>query len=254
MTGRLDGKIAAVTGAASGFGAAIAARFVEEGATVVLLDRDPNVEVVAGSLGPNASAMMLDVVDEVAFQTVLDQTAQRCGRLDVLVNNAGIIGGGWIEEPDAAVHLRRNLDVNVVGVWNGCRAAIPLMRNGGGGSIVNTGSIAAVQPTPGAPAYGMAKAAMVHLTRSLAIGYGPDGIRVNAMLPGPAATGIFRDTGLQPDELEERYRDNIALGRMAQPSDIAAAMVYLASDEASFVTGAVLNVDGGFQQRRVTRP
>lgn len=256
MSGRLDGRIAAVTGAASGFGRAIADRFLAEGAAVVLLDRDPAVADVAsevGGEGPPATAATVDVCDETAVEAALGDVVARHGRLDVLVNNAGMVGGGWIDEHGASDDLRRNLEVNVVGVWNGCRAAVRLMRGRGGGVILNTGSTAAVLATPASPAYGLAKAAVVHLTRSLAAGYGRDGIRVNAVLPGPAATGIFRDTGLDVLDLEARYVPSIPLGRMGSPADVASAMAYLASDDASFVTGAVLNVDGGFQPRFVSR-
>jgi meso-butanediol dehydrogenase/(S,S)-butanediol dehydrogenase/diacetyl reductase len=249
MAGRLEGHGAIVTGAASGFGAEIARAYVAEGAHVAMLDRDPHVvdgaEALAAESGGTAVGYVVDVTDEHALEGTFTDAAAQLGAVTIVVNNAGIIGGGWIDEVDSTAHLRRLLEVNVVGVWNGCREAIRLMR-GRGGSIINTGSIAAVLATPGVPAYGLAKAAVVHVTRSLAIGHGRDGIRVNAVLPGPSPTNIFRESGLSRDDLEARYLDRFALGRMTTPNDIANAMVFLASDEASFVTGAVLNVDGGY--------
>jgi NAD(P)-dependent dehydrogenase (short-subunit alcohol dehydrogenase family) len=254
MTDRLANKVAAITGGASGFGLATARRFAAEGARVALLDRDPAVSEIAAELaagGHEVTAVEVDVSDERALSGALVDAHDHHGGLHILVNNAGIIGGGWIDEIGSSEHLQRVLAVNVVGVWNGCRSAIPLMRMGGGGVIVNTASVAALGPTPGAPAYGMAKAAVVHLTRSLAAGHGWDNIRVNAVLPGPSATGIFRDSGFDTGDLERAYLPNLPLGRLGTPDDVANAMVFLASDEASFVTGAVLTVDGGFQPRLV---
>jgi NAD(P)-dependent dehydrogenase (short-subunit alcohol dehydrogenase family) len=258
---RLGGRSALVTGAASGFGLAIARRFAAEGATVTLVDRldedhrgvHEALAAVAALGGPTAVAYRrADVADEGQVEAAVAAAVERAGRLDVMVNNAGVLGGGWIHEDGATAELRRQLDVNVAGVWHGCRAALAQMVVQGGGVILNTGSTAALAATPGSPAYGLAKAAVVHLTRSLAAGYGGDGVRVNAVLPGPAPTGIFGPDGVTP-ELEARYLESIALGRMGAPTDIAAAMAFLASDEASFVTGAVLQVDGGFQHRAPTR-
>jgi NAD(P)-dependent dehydrogenase (short-subunit alcohol dehydrogenase family) len=253
---KLAGRVAVVTGAASGFGRATASRFASEGATVHLLDVSERGEEVAAELrqsGADAAFVRADVSDEASMEAALAGIVERAGRLDVMVNNAGVIGGGWIDEDDATVDLRRQLDVNVVGVWIGCRAAIRIMRTGRGGVILNTASAAALHPTPATPAYGLAKAAVVHLTRSLAIGYGPDGIRVNAVLPGPALTGIFDGTGATEADLVERYRPIVALRRLASTDDIAAAMLFLASDDAAFVTGAVFSVDGGMRPPAVSR-
>ena len=176
------------------------------------------------------------------FERIVDER----GALDAVVNNAGVVAGGWIHEADADEHLRRILDVNLVGVWNGCRAALTHMRPRGRGVIINIAAPGAVHPTPGAAAYGLAKAGVIHLTRSLAVGYGRDGVRVNAVLPGPALTGIFHADPDQLQVLERSYRSRIPLGRVAEVGEVAAAVHFLISDDASFVSGAVLNVDGAF--------
>ena len=255
MTGRrLAGRVVLVTGAASGFGRAAANRFAAEGARLVLVDV---AEIGGGVLADLADARAVfvkaDVADEAQLTSAVDTAVSHHGGLDVMVNNAGVLGGGWIDEDGASEHLWRQLHINVGGVWNGCRAAIKVMRCRSGGVILNTVSTAALVPTPAAPAYGLAKAAVLHLTRSLAAGYGRDGIRVNAVLPGPAPTGIFGPGEVQRADLESIYVPNIPLGRLADPDDIARAMTFLASDDAAFITGATLTVDGGFQPRFVSR-
>jgi NAD(P)-dependent dehydrogenase (short-subunit alcohol dehydrogenase family) len=257
VQGRLDGRVAVVTGGASGYGHAVVTRFLAEGARVAVVDVAPGLEAVAKELGPpdRVVAVRADVSDEAALGAAFDTALDTFGGLDIAVNNAGVLGGGWIHEDGATDHLRRQLEVNVVGVWNGCRAAIRSMRaRGTGGVLLVTGSTAAILPNPASPAYGLCKAAVVHLTRSLAFAYGRQGIRVNAVLPGPALTGIFGLEGEALAELEQRYLPNISLGRLGETAEVAAAMAYLASDEASFVTGAVLTVDGGFQPRPVMDP
>lgn len=242
---RLHGMVVVITGAASGFGLAAARRFVAEGAQVWGLD----LATEPATDDPTAAEiryLQVDVTDEDAVAEAVDQVVSDSGQLDVMVNNAGIVGGGWIDEDGATEELWRNLSINVGGVWNGCRAAVRVMRESGG-VILNTASTAALHPTPGAPAYGLAKAAVVHLTRSLAAGYGGNGIRVNAVLPGPAQTGIFGDDDGTRERLEAIYVDKIPLGRLGEVDDVAAAMAFLASPEASFITGTTLTVDGGFR-------
>ncbi len=250
--GRFAGRTAVVTGGASGFGRATVQRLARQGALVTIVDVAANGDEVADEISAGDGSVTFHFADvsrpediDAAFESAYD----RLGRLDIAVNNAGVLGGGWIHEEGATEFLRRQLDVNVIGVWNGCRTALRLMRPSGGGVIINTASPAAQVPTPGAAAYGLCKSAVLHLTHSLAIGYAPDQVRVNAVLPGPALTGIFQLDPARRDALEQAYLPNIPLGRMADVDDIAAAIEYLASDEASFVTGAALNVDGGFRPR-----
>jgi len=238
-----------VTGGASGFGRATVERFAAAGATVYLADVDERGEDVAAQLSTGERTVRFvrcDVSDAENVGDVVAEVVATHGHLDVMVNNAGVLGGGWMHEPDADLHFRRHVDVNLVGVWNGCRAAVLAMRDGAGGVIINVASPAGTVPTPAAVGYGLTKAAVIHLTRSLAIGYAHDGIRVNAVLPGPAITGIFDGASIDLTELRRNYAARVPLGRVADVDDIARAIEFLADAGSSFVTGAILNVDGGF--------
>jgi NAD(P)-dependent dehydrogenase (short-subunit alcohol dehydrogenase family) len=238
-----------VTGGGSGYGLAMARRLAAAGAAVTIADIADGIDEIAAGIESSRHAVRAatcDVSRAHEVEQVLDTTIQEVGALDAVVNNAGVVAGGWIHEADADEQMRRNLDVNLVGVWNGCRAALARMRPHRRGVIINTASPGGVHPTPGSVAYGMAKAAVIHLTRSLAVGYGRDGVRVNAILPGPALTGIFQADPERAAALERAYRARIPLGRVADVGDLAAAVQYLISDDASFVSGAVLNVDGAF--------
>lgn len=250
MTGRLAGKAAVVTGGGSGIGRATAARLAAEGASVVLADMSPAAADVAREIDPGGGQVIFrqaDVRDSGQVHAAFAAALAEFGRCDIAVNNAGIIAGGPITDDDADEHLDALWQVCVAGVWHGCRAALACMRPRGGGVILNTASSAALWPTPASPAYGLAKAAVLHLTRSLAVAYGPDGVRVNAVLPGPTKTAIFASAGVADPGLEARYAAAIPLGSMIEPAEIAAAFAYLASDEAASVTGAALQVDGAFR-------
>ncbi|WOI56579.1 glucose 1-dehydrogenase [Palleronia sp. LCG004] len=240
-TGRLSGKRALVTGAANGIGRAIARRFVSEGAKVFATDitwTDEDRHAL-----PGARIDTLDVALEAEWQRIVSDIEGHCGGLDILVNNAGIGGG------DAPIHTtsldawHRAHSVNLDGVFLGMKHAVPLMRLAGGGAIVNMGSIWGVAGTAGSAAYQSSKGAVSVLTRNGAITYAPENIRVNAIHPGLIATPM---TASQPDELNENTRRMTPLGHPGTPDDIAAGALYLASDEAAFVTGAELAIDGGF--------
>lgn len=237
-----------VTGGASGYGRAIAGRLAAEGAFVTIADIAPHGADVATSMHGEHPVVYLecDVSDPVMVSAAVEQARARSGRLDVMVNNAGILGGGWIHDDDADHFLQRQLSVNLVGVWNGCRSALAVMRGQRGGVIINMASPAAAVPTPASVAYGLVKAAVVHLTKSLAVGYGREGVRVNAILPGPAITGIFGLDESAAQDLRTAYARRTPLGRTAETDDVARAIQFLVSSDAGFVSGAVLNVDGAF--------
>ena len=248
---RLEGKTAFITGGGSGLGRAAAERFAEEGARVVAADVDVEgaeeaVERVeaAGSAG---EAVELDVTDAAAFHAAVDATADEHG-LDVVLNNAGISHErDDVEDIDEATR-DRVIDVNVKGVWNGTHAAVPHMKAQGSGAIVNAASLAGVIGSPGASAYSLSKGAVVNFTRAVAAEVGPDGVRANAVCPAITETPMVLG-GRDPDEWEEvkeRMVRQYPLRRLGRPEDVANAMLFLASEESSWVTGHALVVDGGF--------
>lgn len=243
-TGRLDGKIAFVTGGASGLGAAIAAAYVAEDASVVIADIDrENGEALAASLG-NARFVHLDVTTEESWADAI----ATCDRIDVLVNNAGITTLGSIEEVTLD-QLRHEFDIDVVGVFLGCKHAIPLMREQGG-SIINMSSMTGVRAQGNLVAYNAAKAAVTHITKSCALHFAERGypIRCNSVHPGAIHTPIIDKVLAQSDDPAALYRSFVAshpIGRLGKPEEIAAICAYLAADESAFATGAEFRIDGG---------
>jgi 3-oxoacyl-[acyl-carrier protein] reductase len=249
---RFDGKVAIVTGAGSGFGEAIAARFAREGARVVVSDvNDDNGRRVSAAIekeGGAARYVHADVSKAAEVKALIDSAVSGFGGLDILVNNAGFSHrtvGLW-DLPEE--EYDRVLATNVKGVFLGCKFAIPIMRQRGGGVIVNTASIGAVAPRPGVTVYNATKGAVVTLTRGLAGEVAQFKIRVNAVNPVAAETGFIKTAlGVDriPDELRKQFIAGIPLGRLTQPSDVATAVLFLASPEAEFLTGVCLAVDGG---------
>ncbi|MDR2856997.1 MAG: glucose 1-dehydrogenase [Novosphingobium sp.] len=242
---RLAEKQILVTGAASGLGAAMARRFVAEGAAVVIADiAVEDGEALAAELGPRARFARLDVTREAGWQEVL----AGCQRLDVLVNNAGITTLGSVEDITLD-QFRHEFDVDVVGVFLGCKYVIPLMKERGG-SLINIASMCGVRAQPDLFAYNAAKAAVIHMTRSVALHCASRryGIRCNAILPGMIETPIQEKVLSQSGNRDAVYAAWVAghpIGRLGRPEEIAAMAVYLASDEAAFTTGAEFRVDGG---------
>lgn len=245
---RLAGKVALVTGSGSGIGAEIARLFVSEGAAVLLSDIDSAaVEALAASLGGAARAQAHDVTCRDDWQRVVAAAEAWRGGLHILVNNAGIVDGDGEQDPlglDMA-DWRKISAVNVEGTLLGCQAAIPAIVRAGGGAIVNISSIAALRPTPGLTAYGAAKAAVRQVTKSVAQYCGDNGlpVRCNSVHPGLIRTPMLQ-AAFQPAELARRL-DGIPLRRLGETADVAKAVLYLASDDAAYVNGAKLVVDGG---------
>jgi NAD(P)-dependent dehydrogenase (short-subunit alcohol dehydrogenase family) len=252
MSGRVEGRIAFVTGAGSGIGRAVAIRLAQEGATVIVTSRTPShVDETAALIEEATSrapaAFVLDQNDRGSIERALEQAANRFGLLDIISNNAGVDDPAETpvsETPDEI--WRDTFGVNVDGVFRICRAAIPLMRDGG--AIVNIGSTNSISPRANAAAYCASKAALLQLTRSLALELAPRHIRANCVCPGlvdTPLTDLFLNQSDDPAALRLEYAQSNPLQRIADPAEIASCVLFLASDEASFVTGSSLVVDGG---------
>ena len=250
--GRLDGKIAAVTGGASGIGEATVRRFVAEGASVAFCDRDGErgrrVAAELQAAGAKVAFTQVDVGTEAACLDFVNGAAQKFGRLDILINNAGIRKYEKIDEASAA-SWKEILDVNLLSYAFCAKAAVPLMRRNGGGAIVNTASIRSIIAGGGNLQYDTTKAAIAGLTRALAADHSPEGIRVNAVGPGPIFTPFHARRIAAAGQSVEEYNARAAQGTMLQrpgrAEEVAAAILFLASDDASYITGALLFVDGG---------
>jgi NAD(P)-dependent dehydrogenase (short-subunit alcohol dehydrogenase family) len=242
---RLIGKRAFVTGGASGLGEAITRRFVAEGAQVVIADIDETGGLaLAAELGVATRFVMLNVSDEPAWHNALAS----CDRIDILVNNAGITTHGSIEDVTLA-DFRHEFDVDVVGVFLGCKLVLPLMRDNGG-SIINMSSMCGVRAQADLVAYNAAKAAVTHLTKSVALHYAKQGygIRCNSVHPGAIHTPILEKVMAQVADGQALYDSWVSghpIGRLGTPEEVAAMAVYLASDESAFTTGGEFRVDGG---------
>mgnify|MGYP001497021633 FL=1 len=246
--GRLNGKIAIVSGGARGQGATEAKMFAREGAKVVLgdvLDEEgEQVEAQINESGGTATYVHLDVTREDDWRSAVDTAIDRYGKLDVLVNNAGILISKGLEDTTVE-DWDRIMEINAKGVFLGTKQAIPAMRRAGGGSIINISSTAGLVGSPnGSPSYTATKGAVRLLTKSTAIQYAKEGIRCNSVHPGPIDTEMIRHTLTDPTRLEQRMQ-RLPLGRVGTPEDIAYGVLYLASDESSFVTGSELVIDGG---------
>jgi meso-butanediol dehydrogenase/(S,S)-butanediol dehydrogenase/diacetyl reductase len=247
MTRRFSGKVALVTGAASGIGAATARRLRSEGARVALADLNESAgtalakELAGGDGG--ASFHAVDVADLSSVERLVEAVADRYGRLDVLVNNAGIGSFGATPDVDPE-QWHRVLAVDLHSVFYGCRAAIPHLRRAGGGAIVNTASISGLGGDYGFAAYNAAKGGVVNYTRTLALDHAKDGIRANAVCPGPIDTPLAAPLVSNATIVAE-YARVIPMGRVGRADEVAAAIAFLASDDASYVNGVCLEVDGG---------
>jgi len=244
MTNSLTGKVALVTGGSRGIGAAIVRRLANDGATlaftyVASAEKATALASEIETAERTPLAIRADSTDPAAVKAAVTQTVERFGRLDILVNNAGILLRGLVDELDLGA-FDRIIAVNVRAVFVAGQAALPHM--GQGGRIINSGSVAADRSGfPGSSIYSMTKAAVAALTRGLARDLGPRGITVNAIQPGPTETEINRD-----ENLRARLRPMMAIGRMGKDTEVASLVAYLAGPESSFITGAALNIDGGY--------
>jgi 3-oxoacyl-[acyl-carrier protein] reductase len=244
---RLEDKVAIVTGGGFGFGAGIARRFAAEGAKVLVADIDgARAERVAGEIGAAARAAVADVAKGPDFARIVRATLDAFGRLDILVNNAGI---SHDNQPLTAVDeatYDRVFAVNVKSIYWSAQHAIPVFRRQGRGCFVNIASTAGLRPRPGLTWYNASKGAVITMTKSMAAELAPDRIRVNAVCPVIGETGLTATfMGGDTPELRAKFVATIPLGRMSLPADVAAASLFLASDEAELLTGVALEVDGG---------
>lgn len=243
---RLRNKVALVTGAGSGMGLTIAETFAREGAKVAVLDiNEKAARDVARSIGAQAIAICCDVIKKSDIDAALAMTAKNFGAIDILINNAGI---SHVNKPILDIdeaEFDRVFAVNVKGVFLFSQAVLPYFRKNGGGVIINIGSTAGLRPRPGLSAYNATKGAVHNLTKTLAVELAPDKIRVCAIAPVATDTPLLPTFLGNSEGMREKFIATVPLGRLAQPKDIANVTLFLASDEAEFVTGNIVEVDGG---------
>ncbi|MGZ6980341.1 MAG: glucose 1-dehydrogenase [Acidimicrobiia bacterium] len=255
--GRLDGKVALITGAGNGMGRCAAELFASEGARIVVADFDERLGAGAvaaiEAAGAEAAFVKVDVSSSTDVEAMIRFAMKQFGGLHVLYNNAGIFpadDGGATETPEST--WERVMDVNLKGVWLGCKFGIPAMLDSGGGSIVNVASFVAIVGAATAQiAYTASKGGVLSMTREIAVEYARQGIRANSLCPGPIATPMLEELMSDPARRQRRLV-HIPMGRLGRAEELAKAALFLASDESSFMTGAQLVVDGGITAAYVT--
>lgn len=245
--GRLDGKAAIITGGAGGFGAGMTRRFIEEGARVLIADMNAKrAETLAAELGEAAVPLTVDVSLGSDIERMVQTAYDAFGRVDIMINNAGyshrngdLLG---VDEHDFDLIF----SVNMKAIYHATRAVVPIMEGQGGGAIITTASTAGLRPRPGLTWYNASKGWAITATKSMAVELAPKNIRVNCLCPVAGETGMLATfMGTDTPEIREKFKSVIPLGRFSTPADIANAALYLASDEAAFITGVALEVDGG---------
>lgn len=254
---RLEGKVCIVTGAAHGIGKATCQRLADEGAHVAVTDLEEDAgKAVRDSItvaGGSAEFWQMDVTDEGEVLRIFDEVVKKFGQIDVVVNNAGISGADKPTHEVTAEEWRKVMAVNVEGVFYCTKAAIPHLRKAGGGSIVNLSSIYGIIGAPDIPPYHASKGAVREMSKTDAMFYAKDGIRVNSVHPGFIWTPLVKEMGEASEGGVEAFRRSLdelhPIGHVGEPADIAAGIAYLASDDAKFVTGSELVIDGGYTAR-----
>ena len=245
---RLQNKVALISGGAKGMGAVEAKLFAKEGAKVVIGDvletEGKQIEAAINETGGECLFVPLDVTDENQWNEAVAATLGRFGKLDILINNAGIFRTNAVEETSSA-EWDQVMDINAKGVFLGAKAAIPAMREAGGGSIINLSSVAGLVGAAYSSAYSASKGAVRLFTKSTAIQYAIDGVRCNSIHPGVIQTDMTKEA-IADSQFKAQRLDPTPLARLGQPEDVAYGALYLASDESSFVTGAELVIDGGW--------
>lgn len=244
---RLEGKTAIVTGGASGFGAGIAQKFLSEGARVMIADINGDAaEVMARQSGPLAVAQQVDVSDATSVQAMAETALNSFGALDILVNNAGVTHLPTPLEDVSEQDFDRVFNVNMKSVYLTARAFVPAMKERGAGAILNVASTAGLSPRPNLNWYNASKGWMITATKTMAVELAPSGVRVNAICPVAGETPLLASfMGEDTPEMRAKFLSTIPLGRFSTPDDMANAACFLCSDEASMITGAALEVDGG---------
>lgn len=244
---RLEGKVAIITGAASGFGESMAKRFAEEGARVVVADKNTKgVERVAGQIGEAARSVTVDVASKSDIGRMVAAALDAFGRVDIMINNAGVThkNGDMLGVDEE--NFDRITAINMKAIYHSALAVVPVMEKQGGGTIITTASTGGIRPRPGLTWYNASKGWTITATKSMAVELAPKKIRVNCLCPVAGETGMLVDfMGEDTPEKRAQFRGTIPLGRLATPLDVANAALWLVSDEAEFITGVALEVDGG---------